>query len=104
MKETRLWDHLRPTFDSAGKFYKTCDRFTEGVPDVLGLATGPTPIYLGTRRISRDQPIPYAFELKEFEGVRSWKVKFRPLQLDWLRDWEKAGGRSWVVASHGVEV
>lgn len=85
MKETTLWDHLREPLNDRGKFQKTNDRFTLGIPDILGQskATGGC-----------------AFELKEFDEVRVWRLKFRPGQLDWLRDWEQAGGLSLIVSSH----
>lgn len=95
MKETRLWDKLRPPFQLLGKFYKTSDRFTEGVPDVLGVATIGRPV----RR-----PVGFALELKEFDGKRILRVSFRPGQLDWLRDWQRAGGRSWIVVSDRTRV
>lgn len=84
MKETTLWDHLRPELQLRGKFQKISDRFTPGVPDVIGMCNG----------------IGRAWELKEFDGVVRWRLKFRPLQLDWLRDWELAGGQSLVISSH----
>lgn len=84
MLESTLWKHLKPELRAWGKFQKISDRFTPGIPDTLGCARGKG----------------FAFEFKEFDGVRILKVSFRPGQLDWLRDWEKAGGLSWIVASH----
>lgn len=84
MIESTLWKHLKPELKAWGKFQKISDRFTPGIPDTLGCARGRG----------------FAIELKEFSGVRVLKVSFRPGQLDWLRDWEKAGGLSWIVASH----
>lgn len=84
MNESTLWGHLRPELERRGKFQKTSDRFTPGIPDVLGMCDG-----LGR-----------AWELKEFDGVIKWKLKFRPLQLDWLRDWELAGGQSLILSTH----
>lgn len=84
MKETALWNRLRPELAKLGKFQKISDRFTPGVPDVLGIYRG----------------VGVAMELKEFDGVRILKVKFRPGQVDWLRDWEREGGISWVAATH----
>lgn len=86
MKETALWNHLRPELAKLGKFQKIADKFTLGIPDVLGIYKG--------RGV--------AVELKEFDGVHQLKVKFRPGQLRWLRDWELAGGISWVAATHGT--
>ena len=86
MKETALWDKMRDPLACHGKFQKTNDRFTFGIPDVLGCSH------------SRG----WAMELKEFDGVRVLSVKFRPGQLDWLRDWEKAGGISLIVATLGL--
>lgn len=83
MIESTLWKHLKPELRRLGKFQKISDRFTPGVPDVLGCTKG----------------IGVAMELKEFDGVRILKVSFRPGQLDWLRDWAKGGGISWVVVS-----
>ena len=31
-------------------------------------------------------------------------MKFRPGQLDWLCDWNKSGGKSWIISSMGQEV
>lgn len=83
MIETILWKHLKPELAKVGKFQKVSDRFTPGVPDVLGCYEGKS----------------MAMELKEFSGVRVLKVEFRPGQLDWLEEWHLAGGTSWVVAS-----
>ncbi len=83
MKESTLWDHLKPALKRLGKFQKISDRFTPGVPDVLGNHKG----------------VGMAFELKEFDGVRVLSVSFRPGQLDWLRDWAESGGTSWIVVS-----
>ena len=88
MKESTLWKHLRPVFEKVGKFQKISDRFTPGVPDVLGKAS------CGA----------YAIELKELSGVRVLKAKFRPGQLDWLRDWEGAQGTSWILSTLGQRV
>lgn len=88
MKESTLWDHLRPVLSDQGKFQKTSDRFTPGIPDILGCWEG-----RGT-----------ALELKEFKGVRVMKLKFRPGQLDWLRDWQKAGGISWIISTQAHTV
>lgn len=41
-----------------------------------------------------------ALELKEFSGVRVLKVGFRPGQVDWLEEWNEAGGTSWIISSH----
>lgn len=86
MTETQLWKNLRPHLNQRGLFQKTSDRFTPGVPDVLGMADS----------------VGYALELKQLKGVHTLKCHFRPGQLDWLRDWEAAGGRSWVVATRGA--
>lgn len=84
MKESSLWDRIRSPLNREGKFQKISDRFTEGIPDVLGSHKGRS----------------FAIELKEIEGVRILRAKFRPGQLDWLRDWEELGGGvSLVVAS-----
>jgi len=83
MIESTLWKHLKPELRRLGKFQKISDRFTPGVPDVLGCSGAGI-----------------AMELKEFDGVRVLKVSFRPGQLDWLRDWSKGGGISWIVVSH----
>ena len=88
MRESTLWEHLKPELKRLGKFQKVSDRFTPGVPDVLGC----------------DHGIPVAMELKEFSGVLIMKVKFRPGQIDWLRDWAESGGQSWVVVSTGQTV
>lgn len=89
MREATLWDHLRPALERRGKFQKISDRFTPGIPDVLGCSGGRG----------------FAWEFKELDGVRILKLKFRPGQLDWLRDWEQLGqGTSWVVSTHGQTV
>lgn len=85
MKESLLWKHLKPELKRYGKFQKISDRFTPGVPDVLGCC----PTKGGV-----------ALELKEFSGVHRVKLSFRPGQLDWLRDWSLAGGTSYIVSSH----
>jgi hypothetical protein len=88
VKESTLWDHLKPELSALGKFQKISDRFTPGVPDVLGCfsSTG------------------YAIELKQLKGIRIFKTKFRPGQLDWLQDWHHSGGRSWIVSSIGQRI
>lgn len=83
MKETALWRRLDPELSKIGKFQKISDKFTGGIPDVLGCIT---------RGV--------ALELKELKGVRVIRTKFRPGQLDWLGDWELAGGLSLIVATH----
>lgn len=83
MKETALWNKVKPHLNRVGLFQKISDRFTPGVPDVLGVYQG--------RGI--------AIELKELKGVRIFRAKFRPGQLDFLRDWEKAGGLSVVLST-----
>jgi hypothetical protein len=88
MKETALWSKLRISLNRRGKFQKVSDRFTPGVPDVLGVYNGR----------------PWAIELKEFSGKNTVHVTFRPGQLDWLRDWHQAGGISLVMVSHGLMV
>lgn len=85
MKETTLWGHLKPELKRLGKFQKISDRFTPGVPDVIGCSEG----------------VPYALELKEFHGIHLLKVRFRPGQLDWLMDWVSSGGVGLIVVSHG---
>lgn len=85
MKETTLWNHLRPVLEKRGHFQKISDRFTGGIPDVLGCCDG----------------IPVAIELKEFSGVNTLRVRFRPGQLDWLRDWNQFGGVSLILSTHG---
>ena len=84
MIESTLWKHLKPEFRRLGKFQKISDRFTPGVPDTLGCTKG----------------IGVAIEFKEFDGVRILRVSFRPGQLDWLRDWQRGGGISWIISSH----
>lgn len=88
MKESTLWSHLKPELSLQGKFQKLSDRFTPGIPDVLGCS-----LFRG-----------YAIELKQLKGVRILKTKFRPGQLDWLEDWDKAGGKSLIVSSLGQRV
>ena len=88
MKESALWRHLKPELAAWGKFQKISDRFTPGIPDVLGASFGH----------------PMAIELKELEGVRVIRTKFRPGQLDWLEDWDKAGGYSMVLSTWGKRV
>lgn len=88
MKESTLWEHLKPELKRLGKFQKVSDRFTPGVPDVLGALLG----------------IPVAMELKEFDGVRVLKIKFRPGQVDWLEDWQKARGVSLILSTQGQTV
>lgn len=88
MKETTLWGHLKPELKRHGKFQKISDRFTPGVPDVLGCSGGTG----------------FAIELKEFSGARIVKAHFRPGQLDWLRDWSVAGGTSWIFSTLGQTV
>ena len=88
MKESTLWGHLKPELKRVGKFQKISDRFTPGIPDALGCWCG-----LGV-----------AMEFKELDGVRVLKAKFRPGQLDWLRDWEQNGGVSWIVSTLGQKV
>jgi len=87
MKETTLWEHLKPELKRLGKFQKISDRFTPGVPDVIGCLNG----------------IPYALELKEFRGVNLLRVKFRPGQVDWLKDWVNSGGVGLVISSCGTD-
>ena len=36
--------------------------------------------------------------------MNTLKVKFRPGQLDWMKDWEEAGGLSLIVSSKGSTV
>lgn len=89
MKESLLWKHLKPELSRVGKFQKISDRFTPGVPDMLGISEG----------------IPLAIEFKELKGTRVLRVSFRPGQLDWLRDWERGGGVSWILSTtHDGEV
>jgi hypothetical protein len=83
MIESNLWKHLKPEFKRIGKFQKISDRFTPGIPDVIGVTLG----------------CPLAIELKEFDGVRVLRLEFRPGQLDWLRDWEDGGGSSFIFAT-----
>lgn len=89
MKESTLWDNLRPVLAPRGHFQKLSDRFTGGVPDCVGSSDA----------------VPIAMEFKEFGGVRVWKVKFRPGQKDWLRDWQQnGGGVSWIICTAGRTV
>lgn len=89
MKESTLWKHLRPVLTLRGHFQKLSDRFTGGVPDCVGCSDS----------------VPLAMEFKDFDGVRVWKVKFRPGQLDWLRDWQQNGrGVSWILCTAGRTV
>lgn len=88
MKESTLWGHLKPELRKFGKFQKISDRFTPGIPDVIGVCEGEGIV----------------LELKELSGVRVIRTKFRPGQLDWLRDWNISGGRSWIVSSHNSTV
>ena len=88
MKESTLWDHLKAPLQSSGKFQKISDRYTPGIPDVLGC--------FASRGI--------AIELKELDGVRVIRTKFRPGQLDWLGDWAMAGGTSWIISTLGSEI
>ena len=87
MKETLIWKSLKGPLSRLGKFQKISDRFSGGVPDVLGSRT---PDGRGV-----------AMELKESGTSRLIKVRFRPRQLDWLLDWEASGALSWVVVSQG---
>lgn len=84
MNESTLWKHLRPELALLGHFQKISDRFTPGIPDILGMHDGNG----------------YAWELKELKGVRVLRTKFRPGQLDWLRDWEQAGGTSSIISTN----
>jgi penicillin-binding protein-related factor A (putative recombinase) len=84
MIESTLWKHLRPGLNRIGKFQKVSDRFTSGVPDIIGCYKG--------------QGI--AIELKELDGVRKLKTKFRPGQVDWLTEWADNGGTSLIICSH----
>jgi hypothetical protein len=97
MKETTLWQHIDHPLQSHGRFQKISDRFSIGVPDVLGCCRweGVTTVKTG---------IPVAMELKELSGVGVVKTKFRPGQLDWLRDWELGGGVSLVLTTWGHTV
>lgn len=88
MKESTLWEHLKPDLKKLGKFQKISDRFTPGVPDVIGCMDG----------------IPYALELKELHGVHILKARFRPGQIDWLKDWVIAGGVGLIVVTQGTHV
>jgi len=88
MKESTLWGHLRAPLGHLGKFQKLSDRFSLGVPDVLGCVKG--------RGI--------AIELKELDGTKIWKTKFRPGQLKWLEDWDLEDGAAWIMSSHGQVV
>lgn len=88
MKESTLWDHLKAPLQSSGKFQKVSDRYTPGIPDVLGCFASKS----------------IAIELKELKGVLVIKTKFRPGQLDWLEDWANAGGLSWIISTLGSKV
>lgn len=77
---------MKPELARLGKFQKVSDRFTPGVPDVLGMCRGTG----------------WAIELKEFKGVHTLKLHFRPGQLDWLKAWEASGGGSWIVSTKGT--
>lgn len=88
MKETTLWTHVKPGLQNLGTFQKISDRFTPGVPDVLGC--------MGGRGV--------AMELKELKGVAIRKVSFRPRQLDWLEDWAASGGAAFILSSYGHTV
>lgn len=85
MKETNMWRKLDPHLSRIGKFQKICDRFTGGIPDILGARTG------DGRGV--------ALELKELSGVYAVKARFRPGQLDWLDDWWSTGAIALVVAT-----
>ena len=85
MKETNMWRKLDPHLSRIGKFQKICDRFTGGIPDILGARTG------DGRGV--------ALELKELDGVKLVKARYRPGQLDWLEDWSSTGAIALVVAT-----
>lgn len=110
MKETTLWQHIDHPLSAFGKFQKISDRFSGGVPDVLGSCRGGgdparrITVGAGTWAAVIQRGIPVAMELKELEGVRVLKTKFRPGQLDFLRDWELGGGVSLILTSHGQDV
>lgn len=97
MKETTLWQHIDHPLSAFGKFQKVSDRFSGGVPDVIGTC-------LKDELRGVMSGIPVAMELKELDGVRVLKTKFRPGQLDFLRDWELGGGVSLILASSGQTV
>ena len=40
-----------------------------------------------------------AIELKELDGVKLIKARYRPGQLDWLEDWDSTGAIALVVAT-----
>ena len=83
MLESLLWKNTKSEFRKVGKFQKTSDRFTPGIPDVLGCCDGTA----------------YALELKRLAGSGRVRVKFRPGQLDWLEEWGLAGGVGLIVAT-----
>lgn len=84
MRESLLWKNLKPELSRIGKFQKISDRFTPGVPDVIGCY----------------QSKGIALELKELKGSRIIKTKFRPKQLMWLSEWISQGGIGFIVASY----
>jgi len=88
MLESTLWGHLKPELKKVGKFQKISDRFTPGVPDVIGCMDG----------------VPWAIELKTLKGVKLHRVGFRPGQLDWLQDWVQSGGVGLIMVSQGQSV
>lgn len=89
MKETTLWDYLRPLLEREGKFQKISDRFTFGVPDVLG-------VYRGRG---------FALELKDFYSANGLiRADFRPGQIPFLNDWHRSGGIALVVGVYESQV
>jgi len=88
VKESILWKYLKPELEDWGHFQKISDRFTPGIPDVLGVSFGNG----------------WALELKELKGIRAPRAKFRPGQLDWLEDWDKGGGKSFIISTLGRKV
>lgn len=86
MKETVLWTNVKQPLAKIGKFQKISDRFSQGVPDILGCTFDQKGV---------------ALELKELKGIRIIRTSFRPGQLDFLKAWP---GPSYILSTHGSVV
>jgi hypothetical protein len=86
MTETHLWNGLRIHLPPS--FQKLSDRFTLGVPDVIGCYNS----------------VGYAFELKRSKRKNSFLVSYRPNQVPWLRRWADQGGVAVTLVTLGSAV
>lgn len=88
MLETNLWKKIKIPLSRIGKFQKISDRFTSGVPDIIGCW----------------KSVGVAIELKGLSGSRILKANFRPGQLNWLKSWSDNGGVSVIICTHKTTI